>query len=313
MPSSTLFELESSDTYKRFMDGEFDEPDEVVVSSPLVRGCEVPFLEDVDCANVVYRWYKLVIDGDRLEVVECGTTQTVYDRAEFIDCDYFDTTTLFGSNYDDHLVDWALREGLSPGQPFLVEVPPPYTSRSYEGEYDEDWSFEVVRRAPVKPTSAAKAWEAALARMKRAKALNAKFHADFQARALRSYKTWELQEHMYRSGPSSFYDWREDDTVTVSLVSRLEKSHTSLGSATAKFGGHITLDAAREEAFFKLVAAFKARYPEGNINALRMLGSDKYKTRRTLWEHLDEEPLPLREYDAEDHAERGPVDEPVRQ
>jgi hypothetical protein len=47
------------------------------------------------------------------------------------------------------VLDWSIREGIAPGQPFLIYCTPPVTIRSYEGEYDIDWEAWIVRRMPT--------------------------------------------------------------------------------------------------------------------------------------------------------------------
>lgn len=54
---------------------------------------------------------------------------------------------------------WLLREGLAPGQPFLVWLRPHY-SRDYWGEHDLDVEWDVVARTHRSPEEAAAAWQA---------------------------------------------------------------------------------------------------------------------------------------------------------
>ncbi len=57
--------------------------------------------------------------------------------------------------------DWALAEGLCPGQPFLVEFKKPCWSKSgyeYE-EWDVEYYWEIVARASHSPKQAARAWD----------------------------------------------------------------------------------------------------------------------------------------------------------
>jgi hypothetical protein len=66
-------------------------------------------------------------------------------------------------------IEWMLSEGLSPGQPFCVEVyPPSYYKCSYEyDEWDCEWAWSVVRIMPRKLSTAASSWKRHLDNLQR--------------------------------------------------------------------------------------------------------------------------------------------------
>lgn len=64
---------------------------------------------------------------------------------------------LVGASRGD-VATWLLREGLAPGQPFLVWLRPHY-SVDYYGEHDLDIEAEVVLVDPWSDERAAEAWE----------------------------------------------------------------------------------------------------------------------------------------------------------
>lgn len=53
---------------------------------------------------------------------------------------------------DDDVLDWSIREGIAPGQPFLVYVERPWTDKFWTDcgyEYEVEYNAWVVRRLPV--------------------------------------------------------------------------------------------------------------------------------------------------------------------
>lgn len=83
-------------------------------------------------------------------------------------------------------VPWMLREGIAPGQPFLIEMEPTrYSGPDYNGEYDADTPCFLITKVPWSNEKSAKAWGTFL---EERDALNA---AVAEAERQSQKRTWE--------------------------------------------------------------------------------------------------------------------------
>jgi len=53
---------------------------------------------------------------------------------------------------------WALREGVAPGQPFLIRIEPPRYYQDYWGECDVEYEWELLDKKPYTDAMALEAW-----------------------------------------------------------------------------------------------------------------------------------------------------------
>lgn len=121
---------------------------------------------------VCYIWLQVVRDGIDLGVepdLAADTFGTVPEWYEF-EMDNTDWESVIGpewkscsdeSNFTGKWNDWALQEGLAPGQRFLVEFKHPRwykCSWEYE-EYDVEYYWDIVLREPRSAKQAIRAWE----------------------------------------------------------------------------------------------------------------------------------------------------------
>ena len=137
-------ELESEDTTPEF-------------EGPVFPSLIPPFC-DIFTEDAVYLWFRLVDGGDDLDFEECGR-DSLGRRPDWTDDDYFNITDITGMyRHNGSKVDWALHEGLAPGQPFVVQIDRTQGSTDYWGEHDSWNDWAVVHRLPRRPEQAARAW-----------------------------------------------------------------------------------------------------------------------------------------------------------
>lgn len=99
-------------------------------------------------------WLEYEIDGNGLESI------------------WSDPSRVCVENNSDHpfniaWINWALENGIAPGQPFSIVVPPPVYSTSYEGETDVDWDSYLGRVVPWSEDRVLRAWTKVLFRLER--------------------------------------------------------------------------------------------------------------------------------------------------
>jgi len=130
-------------------------------------------LVNVYSQPVCYIWLQVVRDGVDL-TVEPYLTSSHGEEPDWFDYELSNSSwpdiispdhkwsAIETSDFTGTWNDWALQEGLCPGQPFLVEFEHPrwYKSGGYEyEEWDVEYSWTIVDRAPRSPKQAARAWE----------------------------------------------------------------------------------------------------------------------------------------------------------
>lgn len=129
-----------------------------VVPALLPVGCNA-YLSGVKGVEQ-YVW--LVVDSTA-DGVETADDRWIGRRPHRFESAIYETgwESILGVAHYDDWRDFLLREGLAPGQSFLVRVC--FSShRDYWGEYDEDWDVEVVARERMLPDEHLLAWETEL-------------------------------------------------------------------------------------------------------------------------------------------------------
>lgn len=108
---------------------------------------------------VVRVWLMLDRQND-LSMEECGEDE-IGTRPEWLQYELENMSwsdILDARLYGEHKLRWMLENGIAPGQPFLVELPHPHYSKSWTDcgyEYDTDYSPDIVRIRPMKPSQIA--------------------------------------------------------------------------------------------------------------------------------------------------------------
>lgn len=97
-----------------------------------------------------YLWATLELDGE-LVVEGCEDSATECPAwLDYMLSEECSLAEMVGADYD--VLDWSIREGIAPGQPFLIYCTAPWTSKlwtDYGYEYDIEFEAWVVRRLPV--------------------------------------------------------------------------------------------------------------------------------------------------------------------
>ena len=120
-------------------------------------------LVDFFSREVVRVWLMLDREND-LSMEECGDDE-VGTRPEWLQYELENMSwsdMLDARLYGEHKLSWMLENGIAPNQPFLVELPHPHYSKSWTDggyEYDTEYSPEIIRIRPLKPSRVAAALE----------------------------------------------------------------------------------------------------------------------------------------------------------
>lgn len=158
--------------------------------APLLDGLGfwVPPLVDVFIGNSAYVWYRFLQTGGRYDLdieryggAHIGEPQTWFEEYEDTSNFWYSMT---GSRYDGTRgLSFALKEGIAPGTPFLMQFGPPRWYRcSYEyDEYDVEYDFEIVRVMPRPSALAGKSFERAFERKRRYEEARARYQAKLDA------------------------------------------------------------------------------------------------------------------------------------
>jgi hypothetical protein len=113
--------------------------------------------------EVVRVWLKLDREND-LSMEECGDDE-IGTRPEWLQYELENMSwsdMLDARLYGEHKLSWMLENGIAPDQPFLVELPHPHYSKSWTDcgyEYDTEYSPDIIRIRPMKPSRVAEALE----------------------------------------------------------------------------------------------------------------------------------------------------------
>lgn len=266
---------------------EQERPPEETVNVGDVNPSWMTPLEDFSIGTTAYRWFRLIPGTRDLEHEHCGDDGDG-DPLWLEDTSYLDIIGHWHSDFA--LVHWALENGISPGQPFLVCFEKPIWSKSggYEGpeEWDADYPWEVVRILPRSDRAAADSWDRAIRAINRGIARRERRAATDLERRLASPGKWVLQE-TYTG------EWRQ--TLNLHLVSKFKLDRWGgtplLSSSSAEQCDRRTTFSA---AFWKLVASFQKTYPTLDPYLVVRLGAGRVDV--TKWDHL-------RLQNREDHPE----------
>lgn len=126
-------------------------------------------LVNVYCPRNVWVWHRLIFDGyEDLYPTAIGNVPGVGEQPDWWACTSFDEIAeaynfsqhneVLGYTYNYTWLQFAMENGIAPGQAFLISISIPVGYRSYDGDYDEEWSWEIVERAPLPTAVALKRW-----------------------------------------------------------------------------------------------------------------------------------------------------------
>jgi hypothetical protein len=234
-------------------------PEEVQNGAPLATWCE-PLVNIYREKGPCYLWLRYVPGWPDLEIEEYFN-DSMGKRPEWLEDEINNSgLSMIVDLPWHHTMEWVMANGLSPGQPFCIEVYPPHWSKvSYEyNEWDCDWYWDIVRIMPKSPQSAASSWERYLAAVRRDEEKLESARERVRLKRLRDPKALYLKWEGYWP---HYYDDAPPGGVRVYLCS----DHTS--EAGRSYLAHEMFSAEsdkgdREEALSKLVAL---AYKEGLV------------------------------------------------
>lgn len=260
--------LEALNTWQSKIDSRLDWDPEPDTIHPLV----IPDLVDADCPQMVYRWVRGEVRGCQVVPQPCGQELLLLTDDNKIPwwSNAIDIEDLIGSSrglYGSSFMNWMLEEGLAPGQPFLIAIPEPDRG-CYYGEYEEEWSFDVVRKMSHALDKAARSWSRCIQRLSERQAKQEAFKKALLERAWQSHNTWTLR--------AIFRTWHTPADYQVSLRSVLE--------------GHVTIlceeaGPQKEAVFSRLLSQVRKNRPSLDLVILTKQVPEWY--RPTVWELLD--------------------------
>lgn len=123
----------------------------------------------------------------------------------------------YGRKWHQPWRNWAIENGVAPGQLFCVEVTEPEVHKSgwEEVEYDIEWSAELLEVAPISPASAIKRWEHDLRQTARYRLAHV-HEAELNAKIIDSdVASMYIQQSLY--SPSRSADWEVPSGRCLSL------------------------------------------------------------------------------------------------
>jgi hypothetical protein len=133
-----------------------------------MTGRAKPHYTDVLLPTAVRVWYRLHADGCRdLHQVSCahdsvGAAPEWWEEGDLETAVALNRLTcrvkVGGFEVHHPWLRWALRNGIAPGQAFLVGIPEPIYSGDGE-DYDEEWEYVVLERAPSNSAAIQRRWE----------------------------------------------------------------------------------------------------------------------------------------------------------
>lgn len=267
--------------------------------------CDFPFGETADAVRAIalglqrlgdrvnvysqpvcYIWLKVVRDGLDLGVEAEDDVETFGQPPEWFEyeMDNTDWESVISpgwkpctdtSNFTGTWNDWALQEGFSPGQRFLIEFKHPHWYRcswEYE-EYDVEYYWDIVLREPRTPKQAIRAWE------QWRKVCEEHREGARQARAARQHKRTHdvaamfIQHDVFWS--SSYGDGYPPDGYIVRLSTKHGGSIAEGRSPTAderyKRRDSAPVVPSRERAWDDLIANVKKHLPHIDPDLLQTL------------------------------------------
>lgn len=114
--------------------------------------------------------------------------------------------------------EWALREGIAPGQPFRIRVWPPEYSQDYWGEWDCEWEWEHVDKMPYDNEDTLAAWEAWFKGVRAYRALACQAMHDLKEKRAKDVEAMYLHIEPYWTR-GSYDEMCPPDGIAVKLCS----------------------------------------------------------------------------------------------
>lgn len=286
----------------------------------------LPPLRNFNDDTTAYRWFRLEYYGCYdVDIVECGVPRDIgteehpepawLEHEDRLLSILYETMRYNGIKNMD-TADWAIQQGLSPGQVFLVAFHEPTytTTHSYYDGDDVDITYHcrVVRKMPKPDRSAMLAWESVLKRINLLHEREQRRHEHFRRLRLALTHRWKIRiDYHGRDSFGTFGTTREIIEMTLYCEIPGDLSHTRL--AIGRSGDTVLLDGRYQKeaanytvTFWRLVESFMKHHPEADVSPVLALAQasplENKKIEVSRWDYL-------RLQNRKDHPEVGPIDE----
>ena len=226
---------------------------------------------------VVRVWLVLDRQND-LSMEECGEDE-IGERPEWLQYELENMSwsdILDARLYGEHKLSWKLENGIAPGQPYLVELPHPHYSKSWTDcgyEYDVDYSPEILRTRPMKPSVIASGLEREQNYIAKAREWKAEYDAKQQFLVRTDVKAMFIEMQVYFGRHQSSYDdMCMPSGIRYDLCSNASINKRERGRwRTATLAQGEDDDGAHDKAFEKLVEEAVKRLPGLSPEVVRAL------------------------------------------
>jgi len=169
-----------------------------------------------------------------------------------------------GIEYNVKWQDWALREGIAPGQAFWLRMSRPTYSRDYWGEVDCDYDLEIIHIVPMPMHEAAKRWYEFFDEQKKWRAEAEKAHKEMKERQLSDVSAMYTQ---------TLYYGRYGEEPCVQLCTK--HRWTGYFNLNPVLASGSNKDRKREEAFKRMLEDAAQRLPHLTEEVIRALPHER--------------------------------------
>ncbi len=124
-----------------------------------IIAAEEPEGDEPESCNPSHVWLKIVFDGGMED--NPALLDSWPENADWLDWEMecAGLEALINRSHDEPWWQWAIRNGIAPGQEFIVRVERPTYERDYYGESDVDYGdWEIVGREPMTDDRAGRLW-----------------------------------------------------------------------------------------------------------------------------------------------------------
>jgi hypothetical protein len=236
-----------------------------------------PFLVDFFSKEVVRVWLMLDPQND-LSMEECGDDE-IGTRPEWLQYALSNMSwsdMLDARLYGEHKLRWMVENGIAPGQPFLVEMPHPHYSKSWTDcgyEYDTEYSPDIIRILPMKPSRVADALEREQNYLAKSRVWKAEHDAKQEFLVRTDVKAMFVETQVYFGrGQSSYDDMCMPSGIRYDLCSNASIDKRARGRwRTATLAQGEDDEGDRTKAFEKLVDEAVKRLPGLSAEVVRAM------------------------------------------
>jgi len=251
-------------------------------------GC-VPLLTDVYVEDDCYVWWTLEHEDHDLQLQDAceGSIGLEPDWVIHEDGGYLEildtapehvSVTHDGYTFSSNWIDWAIQNGIAPGQPFCIRFGKPnyYQCGGYEypSEWDVEYDWEIMYVEPWEPERVRKAWEEVLLVNQKWRVESALQRREHERRRALAVGAMAIKWQVYCTSGDG---WANG--ISCELVSYYIRGQHILASGRSDKGEH-------DEAFAKLVETCSKRFPHIDEKTLLAIRNHEPLPGLRIWDRL---------------------------